>query len=193
MSNLYRRGFNFFYRRIRNLHYYVLSEIKINFNNIVRLQPVLANGLGAIDIKKGVVFGTLKSPNLYTSYCYLEARHNNAKIIIGENTWINNSLSIICEKSTIDIGSNCRIGGNVTILDSDFHHLNYLIRDSGEHQALPIKIGNNVFIGNNVTILKGVVIEDNSVIANGSIVTKNIPKNTIAAGSPAKIIKKINL
>ncbi len=55
----------------------------------------------------------------------------------------------------------------------------------------PVKIGNNVFIGAGSIILPGVTIEDNCIIGAGSLVNKNIPKNTIAAGSPVKIIKHI--
>jgi len=54
----------------------------------------------------------------------------------------------------------------------------------------PIIIGNNVWIGANVTILKGVKVGDNSIIGAGSVVVKNIPKNCIVAGNPAKIIKE---
>ena len=52
-------------------------------------------------------------------------------------------------------------------------------------------ISENVFIGDNVTILKGVTIGVNSVIGNGSIVTKSIPDNVIAAGNPARVIRNI--
>ncbi|MCY1423806.1 Galactoside O-acetyltransferase [compost metagenome] len=49
-------------------------------------------------------------------------------------------------------------------------------------------IGTNVFIGANVTVLKGVTIGDNSVIANGSVVNRDIPANVIAGGVPAKVL-----
>nr|WP_207652455.1 DapH/DapD/GlmU-related protein [Clostridium beijerinckii] len=54
-----------------------------------------------------------------------------------------------------------------------------------------VNIGNNVWIGSVVTILKGVTIGDNSVIAANSVVTKDIPANSIAAGNPAKVVKNI--
>ncbi|MDE7192107.1 MAG: sugar O-acetyltransferase, partial [Clostridia bacterium] len=55
----------------------------------------------------------------------------------------------------------------------------------------PVKIGNNVWIGAHATILSGVTIGDNAIIAAGAVVTKDVPQNTVVAGVPAKIIKKI--
>ncbi|MDO4534475.1 MAG: DapH/DapD/GlmU-related protein [Clostridium perfringens] len=56
---------------------------------------------------------------------------------------------------------------------------------------MKIIIGNNVWIGGNSTILPGVTIGDNSIIAAGSVVTSNVPKNVIVAGNPAKVLKII--
>ena len=57
--------------------------------------------------------------------------------------------------------------------------------------ARPIIIGNNVWIGGHVAIVGGVEIGDNSIIAAGSVVLKNVPSNTIVGGNPAKIIRSI--
>ena len=57
--------------------------------------------------------------------------------------------------------------------------------------AKPIKVGNNVWIGGNVVVLPGVTIGDNVVIGAGSIVTKDIPSNSVAVGNPCKVIKEI--
>jgi maltose O-acetyltransferase len=59
-------------------------------------------------------------------------------------------------------------------------------------EIVPVKIGDNVWIGHDVTIMKGVTIGENSIIATGSIVTKDVPHNSIAAGNPAKVIGEIN-
>lgn len=84
------------------------------------------------------------------------------------------------------------MGVNVTILDSDFHSLDPVARLNkrpGMNKA--VIIGANVFIGNNVLILKGATIGDNSVVAAGSVVSKDIPSNVIAAGNPCEIKREL--
>lgn len=89
------------------------------------------------------------------------------------------------------------IGGNTVIYDTDFHSLDPNIRFSKTKDKVSAKwgkvsIGNQVFIGAHSTILKGVTIGDNSVIGACSVVTKNIPRNEIWGGNPAKYLAKIN-
>jgi len=64
--------------------------------------------------------------------------------------------------------------------------------EKGNIETAPIFIGNNVWISFNVTILKGVTIGDGAIVAANSVVTKNISPNSLAAGNPAKEIKRIN-
>ena len=61
----------------------------------------------------------------------------------------------------------------------------------GAHYSLPIHIGNKVWIGANSVVLPGVTIGENSVIGAGSIVTRDIPANVIAAGNPCRVIREI--
>ena len=117
-------------------------------------------------------------------------------IEIGENTGL--SGTSICAASSIRIGKNCLIGANVIIADTDFHPVdNYLDRVSntdygGEILVSAIEICDNVFIGANAIILKGVRIGVNSVIGAGSVVASDVESNSIYAGNPARLIRKIH-
>ena len=71
------------------------------------------------------------------------------------------------------------------------HSTNPVERNSRREWAEPVTIGNNVWIGGNVTILPGVTIGDNTTIGAGSVVTHDVPEGVVAAGNPAKIIKRI--
>lgn len=159
----------------------------------IRLQPVQLVGFGSITFDSNVSIGVFASPLFFSTYAYIEARNSGAVVHIGKNTWINNNFRAIAEHTTIEIGSDCRIGSNVEILDSDFHGLKIADRNvSRPELALPIIIGNDVFIGNNVTILKGVSIGNGSVVANSSLVLSDIPANSIAGGVPAKVVRSID-
>ncbi len=107
----------------------------------------------------------------------------DAKLRLGSG-FFNSNIKIRCHKK-IEIGDNVAISHDVTIMDSDAHDGLW----DGYEKTKPIKIGNHVWIGTRVTILKGVTIGDNAIIAAGSVVTKNVPNNTIVAGVPAKVIK----
>lgn len=110
----------------------------------------------------------------------------NSTLEIGHNTYISaNALIRVAKK--VSIGKNCAISWNLTILDSDFH--NYKVNEKEIINTKEVLIGDNVWIGNNVIILKGVHIGNNSIIAAGSVITKDVPDNCIAGGNPAKIIK----
>lgn len=119
---------------------------------------------------------------------------DNAVLTIGSNVSIS-STRIWCAES-ITIEDNVKIGGNVIIIDTDAHSINYKYRISQKQDILhkknlPVHIGENVFIGMDSIILKGVTVGARSIIGAGSVVTKNIPSDCIAAGNPCKIIKYI--
>ena len=83
------------------------------------------------------------------------------------------------------------IGPNVTLVATG-HPVRPDLRYQGAQYSLPVHIGENVWIGANVTVLPGVTIGDNAVIGANSLVTKDIPANTVAYGSPCKVIREIN-
>ena len=178
-----------FFVKFRIWKYQWLSNCANCIGNPKIFHPLLLNGKGEISFGKNVQMGVINSPNFYSHYNYLEVRNKESKIEIGDNTAINNAFSAVAF-STITIKNNVLIGINCTIIDNDGHDLNADKRSLhviGE----AVVIENNVFIGDNVTILKGVTIGENAVIGFGSVVTKDIPSNVIAAGNPAKVIRNL--
>ena len=123
----------------------------------------------------------------------LRTQQPGAKIVIGSNTGI--SGGAICARELVMIGDNCLIGSNVVITDNDFHPVKPENRrhnhDPADIPAKPVTIHSNVWIGADSYILKGVTIGSNSVIGAMSVVTMDVPENCVAAGNPAKIIRKI--
>lgn len=109
-------------------------------------------------------------------------------ITIGKNVFIN-ACCKFQDQGGIKIGDGVLIGHNVTLAT-----LNHDERPEYRQNIYPkpIKIGNNVWIGSNATILGGVSIGDGAIIGANAVVTKDISKNSVAVGIPAKIIRKIN-
>ena len=113
---------------------------------------------------------------------------------IGEGTHISARTCLIdyTRPSLVTIGENCYINEHFTLLTHDyvtkvFLHMGWgFINSSGR-----VSIGNNVSFGQNVMVLKGVTIGDNCFIGAGSIVTKDIPSNSIAVGAPCKVIMSL--
>ena len=110
-------------------------------------------------------------------------------IEIGNNFYSNHNL-IILDAAKVIIGDNVFIAPNCNIYTAH-HPINVIERNKGLEYASPVKIGNNVWIGGNVIILPGVTIGDNCTIGAGSVVTKDIPANSVAYGNPCKVAKKI--
>ena len=110
-------------------------------------------------------------------------------ITVGDNFYTNTNCTILdCAKVTI--GNNVLIGPNVSLYTPN-HAINADERKEGYERSLPINIGDNVWVGGSVTIVPGVTIGDNTIIGAGSVVTKDIPSNVIAAGVPCRVIRSI--
>ena len=108
-------------------------------------------------------------------------------IVVGKNVFIN-ACCKFQDQGGIVIGNGVLIGHNVTLAT-----LNHDERPQFRQNIYPkpIKIGDNVWIGSNATILQGVTIGDGAIIGANAVVTKDVPENTIVAGVPAKIIRKV--
>lgn len=110
-------------------------------------------------------------------------------IEIGKNFCANHNL-LILDSAKVKFGNNVLVGPNCSFYTTT-HPLNPIKRNSGLQKAKPITVEDNVWIGGNVTVLGGVSIGENSVIGAGSVVTKDIPKNSLAVGNPCNVIKTI--
>ncbi len=110
-------------------------------------------------------------------------------IEIGDNFFANVNL-VILDGAKVRIGNNAFIAPNVGIYTAG-HPFDVKQRNEGLEYAFPVTIGDNVWIGAQACILPGVTIGDNTVIAGGSVVTKDIPANVIAAGNPCRVIREI--
>ncbi|GGZ31784.1 maltose O-acetyltransferase [Echinicola pacifica] len=120
-------------------------------------------------------------PPFYCDYGY--------NIKTGKGVFFNFNC-VVLDVMPVTIGHRSLIGPNVQIYTAT-HPLDFQERASGLESAKPIHIGDDVWIGGSVVICPGVTIGNRSVIGAGSVVTRDIPDDTLAAGNPCKIIRKL--
>lgn len=122
-------------------------------------------------------FGLL--PPFYTDF--------GKNIRVGRNVFINHACTFM-DRGGITIEDNVLIGPKVNLIT-----INHPLDPARRHSTIstPIVIKKNAWLGAGAMILPGVTIGENSIVSAGAIVTKDVPPNTVIAGVPAKIIKKI--
>ena len=122
-----------------------------------------------------------------------------AEIVIGSDA--NMSGTVICAAASVRIGDRVMLGANTTITDTDGHPLDFRERYAANYgldprveatatAVAPVVIEDDVFIGMHAIVLKGVTIGRGAVVAAGSIVTRDIPADAIAGGTPAQILNR---
>ena len=177
----------------RKLGFFPLKYSKIQLDKSAR---VVLNDIFTMGVKQ-VKSSTLETRLLVEEDATLEVngRFNmfaggyirvikNGHLILNGG-FINEGVEITCS-SKIIIGKDCTIARDVVIRDYDGH----TIELPDYEISKPITIGEHVWIGNRAMILKGVTIGDGAIIAAGALVTKNVPKGSIVAGIPAKVVKE---
>jgi maltose O-acetyltransferase len=108
-------------------------------------------------------------------------------ITVGDQVFLNFNCTIL-DVAAVTIGSRTLLGPGVQIYTAT-HPLDYQERASGLESAKPIVIGEDVWIGGGAILCPGVTIGDRAVIGAGSVVTKDIPADTLAVGNPCRVIR----
>lgn len=125
--------------------------------------------------------GAFINPPFYCDYgTHIEA---------GKNLYINYNCTIL-DVAKVKFGNNCQLAPNVAIYTAG-HPIHPVSRNSMYEYGKEVTIGDNVWIGGNVVICPGVHIGDNVVIGAGSVVTKDIPDWSVAAGNPCRVLRTI--
>jgi acetyltransferase-like isoleucine patch superfamily enzyme len=107
---------------------------------------------------------------------------------IGDDVYMGPGVSVIAMRD-VRIGNNVLFAPCSSVVDDNWHE----VEPGAPRYKGPVIIGNNVWIGRNTTVMPGAVIGDGSVIGANSVVTKEIPPSSFAAGSPATVIRKLEL
>lgn len=169
------------------------TKVKYGKKLLLKGIPVVFNKSGAeLTIGDNCVIKSSFLSNLVGLYSrtIIVTRTEEAKIRIGNNVGI--SGATIYARKGITIGDNTMIGGNVKILDNDFHPIEVQARledDKSKIGTREIVIGKNCFIGCNSLILKGTMLGNNCVIGAGAVVSGRFEDNCVIAGNPAKVVR----
>lgn len=177
------------------------TNVQYGANLLLKGVPFIFNKKGAtLKLGNNVSINSSFLSNLVGLYSktIIVTRTRDAVIEIGNHVGI--SGATIYARKGIYIGDDTSIGGNVKILDNDFHPINPEQRLQQMHSEHPgelmdmipakeIHIGKNCFIGCNSIILKGTVLGDNCVVGAGAVVSGKFEDNSVIAGNPARVIR----
>ena len=169
-------------------------------NNLRVINKIYVKGYGSIIIGDDFRFtsGDCINPICRNIKGGIYLGSKNASIEIGDRVGI--SSACLWANTKIIIGNDVNIGGDTLIFDNDAHPVDYIQRrinyfkETGLKKEIPssqVKIDDDVWVGARCIILKGVHIGARSIIAAGSVVTKDIPSDVLAGGDPCRVIKSI--
>ena len=174
-GELYNPNFEILKKELR-----VTKDMCFKYNNTIPSDKIKKH-----EILKEILGSTKQNfsiePPFYCDYGY--------NISLGENFYANHNL-VILDGNKVTFGDNVFIGPNCGFYTAG-HPLEVETRNKNLEYARPIEVGDNVWFGGNVVVLPGVKIGNNCVIGAGSIVTKDIPDNSLAYGNPCRVARKI--
>jgi galactoside O-acetyltransferase len=126
--------------------------------------------------------------------CYIEtpfhANWGGKHVHFGKNIYTNFNLTLV-DDTQIYVGDFCQIGPNV-VLATAGHPILPELRERAYQYNAPVRIGRNCWLGANVVVVPGVTIGDNVVVGAGSVVTRDLPDNVVAAGNPCRILREVS-
>lgn len=127
---------------------------------------------------------------------FSRAFRTDPELVIGDHTFIGHGCSFVIA-DRVTIGRDCLLAAGVSIMDMDGHPLNAAARRAGQptppDQVRAVRIGDDVWVGSESIILKGVTVGDRAIVAARSVVTKDVPPDTIVAGNPARIVRHLDI
>ncbi|WP_026531928.1 DapH/DapD/GlmU-related protein [Arthrobacter sp. H41] len=152
----------------------ITGELNGGYQEPARVRELLAQLTGRPVDESVTVF-----PPFYSDF--------GKNITLGQRIFINSGCKFQ-DQGGVVIGDDCLIGHNTVVAT-----LNHDLRPSrrADMHPAPVMIGRNVWIGSNATILPGVTIGDNAVVAAASVVTKDVPADSIVVGSPARVVRQV--
>lgn len=173
----------------------LLLRLKLKMHRVRFGSHLVGNYSAYIKNKGKIELGNrvylLSKPEGHSCRTGLITSNKDACITIGDHFLSRGAMIFASNKVTI--GNDVILGPDVIIADGEGHavSLDVETRWHGKPQVRPIKIGNNVWIALGALVMNGVTIGDNSIIGTRSVVTHDVPANTVYAGVPAKFIKTL--
>ena len=166
----------------------IFSKNNIHYGNNTYGNKFFVQNKGNLRLGNDVYLNSF--PNGSSFVAALNTYYPESLISVGYNCRLNGTL-INCNEN-VTIRNDCMFGPGTIIVDNDSHRtsIDYFKRRK-KPVSKSILIDENVWVGMNCIILKGIHIGKNAIIAFGSVLTKDVPTNTLFAGNPAKLIKNL--
>jgi acetyltransferase-like isoleucine patch superfamily enzyme len=172
---------------------YIITTVKLTCYKVDFGKKVLGNSFYIINkgsIKLGNKINLKSFPEGSCFRTVLATYFKESRIEIGNKCALN-GVALYCNEF-IKIGNNCMFGPGTIICDNNSHRVVLDYQDRNKKAvSSPIIIKDNVWIGMNCTVMKGVTIGENSIIAAGTMVLRDVPENSLYGGNPARLIKKL--